>query len=265
MIHAELQSSETRRTYILTYHSIGEDENSIPAHVFDSQMNYLAQNARVVPFDELFRSRTRAHDRASCAVTFDDGYASVHEHALPILAKYRFPASLYITTGAIGEREEKMSDLDPGLLPGLPMLTWPQIRELQRGGFTLGTHLVHHLDLTTLSREEAVAELKSSRNGVEQHTDTECVDFAYPWGYASKYCAGHVRETGYRSAVTSIHSAVPVNCDPMFVPRVAIRREYTLAHFRAIVCGEWDYLGSYQKVRNALRVSRRQRAQIFYR
>jgi len=254
MIHAKLESSETQRTYILTYHSIGEHENSIPAHAFHSQMNYLAQNARVVPFDELFRSRTHAHDRPTCAVTFDDGYASVHAHALPILTKYRFPASLYITTGAIGEREEKMSDLDPGLLPGLPMLTWAQIRDLQHGGFTLGTHLVHHLDLTTLSREEAVAELKSSRNAIEQHTDKECIDFAYPWGSASKFCAGLVRDTGYRSAVTSIHSTVPANCDPMFVPRVAIRREYTLGHIRAILCGDWDYLGFYQSVRDALRI-----------
>ena len=205
-------------------------------------------------FDELLWSNTRPHDRPTCAVTFDDGYASVHEHALPILEKYRFPASLYITTGLVGERAGRMSDADAGLLPGLPMLTWPQIRGLQRAGFMLGTHLVHHRDLTMLSREEAVAELKSSRNAIERHTDKECLDFAYPWGSASKFCAGHVRETGYRSAVTSIHSTVPASCDPMFVPRVAIRREYTLGHIRAILRGDWDYLGFYQRMREALRI-----------
>ena len=255
-MHAGLVSSETERTYILTYHSIGDDKYSIPAYVFDGQMRYFAEYTRVVPLDELLWSRTRPGDRPTCAITFDDGYASVYERALPILREYRLPASLYITTGVVGERIGQMSDGDPGLLPALPMLTWRQIRNLQRGGFTLGTHLVHHLDLTTLSRDEAVAELKSSRNAVEQHSGTECLDFAYPWGHSSRRVAKYVRESGYRSAVTSIHRDIPPSCDPMFVPRVAIRREYTLTHLHAIVCGDWDYLGFYQQVRDLLRIGK---------
>jgi peptidoglycan/xylan/chitin deacetylase (PgdA/CDA1 family) len=258
MIRKSLQRSETGRHYILTYHSIGEDDYSIPAHVFESQMRYLAENARVVPLDELLGLHILPYDCATCAITFDDGYASVHEYALPILRRYRLSASLYVTTGIVGDRERQMSDSDPGLLPSLPMLTWPEIRDLQRGGFKLGTHLVHHLDLTALNREEAVAELKSSRNAVEQHTDTECVDFAYPWGYASKSCAEFLRDTGYRRAVTSTHRSVWADCDPMFIPRVSIRREYSLAHIGAILSGDWDYLGFYQQVRDVLLIRRLQ-------
>ena len=49
MMNAKLHSSDTGHSYILTYHSIGEDQYSIPAAVFDGQMRYLAEHTRVVP------------------------------------------------------------------------------------------------------------------------------------------------------------------------------------------------------------------------
>jgi peptidoglycan/xylan/chitin deacetylase (PgdA/CDA1 family) len=245
-----------QRVIILAYHSIGNDVYSVAPAEFDAQMGYLAEYTRVVPLDLLLSSQTYLWDRLTCAITFDDGYSSVYDVALPILRKYQLPATIYLTTGALGERNPIPSDRDPGLLPGLRMLTWPQVRELGRAGFNLGSHLVHHLDLTLLTPYEALTELKSARTYIEHSTDSECVDFAYPWGRANLSCGEYVLQTGYRSAVTSIHRDVVLNCDRMFLPRLCIRREYNLAHFRAIVIGHWDYLRFLQQARNVLRTGR---------
>jgi peptidoglycan/xylan/chitin deacetylase (PgdA/CDA1 family) len=240
------------RVCILIYHSIGDEVCSITPAAFDNQMWYLSQHTTVMPLEHLLSPELPASARPTCVITFDDGYASVYHRALPILKRYHFHASLYLTTGLVGEQTPLMSDPDPGLFPSLAMLTWKQIRELQRERFTIGTHLVHHKDLTALGHEEAVAELESSRSAIEQHTNGECLDFAYPWGRANQNCARYVREAGYRSAVTALHRAVPPNCDPMFIPRIDIRRGYNLAHFRSIVSGDWDYLGVYQEFKHAL-------------
>lgn len=43
-------------------------------------------------------ARADGFSRGLISVTFDDGWASQHENALPILDEYGIPATLYITS-----------------------------------------------------------------------------------------------------------------------------------------------------------------------
>ena len=46
----------------------------------------------------------RMPPRAVC-ITFDDGYRSVHDLALPILKEFGLPATVFVTSGYVGERQ----------------------------------------------------------------------------------------------------------------------------------------------------------------
>jgi peptidoglycan/xylan/chitin deacetylase (PgdA/CDA1 family) len=245
------RSSSRPRTLVLLYHSLGDDNYSVPVDLFEKQMCFLAAHTTVVPLEEIL-NRGRARSATTCAITWDDGYASVHDYALAILEKYKFPSTLYVTTSLIGEEAAHVSDEDCGLLPDRRMLTWSEIRNLRRSAFSIGAHLTHHLDLTALSREQAIAELRSSRNAVQKYTDERCLDFAYPWGIANRRCAEWVREGGYRSASTTLHKPVPLNFDPLFVPRINIRGDYNLTDFDSIIRGDWDYLAMVQRAKTRL-------------
>lgn len=246
---------EQPRALILLFHSVGDDKYSLPVDRFESYISYLAEHATVVSLETLLWGDRSNNCRLTCAITWDDGYASVHDSALAILRRYKFPATIYLSVGVIKKGYAVNSDGDPGLYPGLRMLTWEQIAELQSFGLTLGSHLVHHLDLTRLSRARAMAELCSSRKMIEEHTNRDCLDFAYPWGRATQRNAQWVREAGFRSAVTALHGPVPARYDPMLIPRVDIRRDYNLDDFEAILSGDWDYLGKYQRLKQAIRSS----------
>ena len=56
-------------------------------------------------------------------ITFDDGYADVLHHAKPLLERHSVPATVFVATGAIGQRREFWWDelgglfLQPGTLP----------------------------------------------------------------------------------------------------------------------------------------------------
>lgn len=67
---------------------------------FDSLMAYMARNYRVLPLREAVALLRRGQlPRRTCCITFDDGYADNLTIALPILEKYRLPATVFIATG----------------------------------------------------------------------------------------------------------------------------------------------------------------------
>jgi peptidoglycan/xylan/chitin deacetylase (PgdA/CDA1 family) len=75
---------------------------AIPPRLFEEQMAYLRKHFSVLSLYELLQgSQDRSLPSNSVAVTFDDGYRDNYTFALPILKKYRIPATIFLTTGCI--------------------------------------------------------------------------------------------------------------------------------------------------------------------
>jgi peptidoglycan/xylan/chitin deacetylase (PgdA/CDA1 family) len=96
------------RLCILNYHRVLpsadpllEAEPDVAA--FRWQMKVLADCFNVLPLDEALDALARGTmpPRAVC-ITFDDGYRSTHDLALPVLREFGFPATVFVTTGHIG-------------------------------------------------------------------------------------------------------------------------------------------------------------------
>lgn len=103
------------RLRILCYHGICEDayasEAWMPSHfvsrrVFETHLAYLQRHAHVLSLTDAVEAISvgRIPDRAVC-VTFDDGYANNITIALPLLQKYRIPATIFLATSYIESGE----------------------------------------------------------------------------------------------------------------------------------------------------------------
>lgn len=98
-----------RKLCILNFHRILESfdpllESEPDIGTFHWQMELLAECFNVMPLDEALQSLA-AEDvppRAVC-ITFDDGYRSTYDLALPVLKKFGLPATIFVTSGYIGE------------------------------------------------------------------------------------------------------------------------------------------------------------------
>jgi len=237
------------RTIVLMYHSIGNTPYGVRPEDFEAQMRYLKAHARVVGLDEI--ASGRYHDTAApltCAITFDDGYAGVYEYAYPILRDNGFEALLYVTTSALERGGAQHSCEIPGFFPGEPTLTWAQVREMSKGGITIGSHLCHHLDMRQLSQEIGMEELSHSRDNISQELAAPCKHFAYPFGFFNAKNVNWVRQLGYESAVTVRHSLVPDKLDPLRIPRMGIGPENSWTDFEGMLRGDLDYLLILRKV-----------------
>jgi peptidoglycan/xylan/chitin deacetylase (PgdA/CDA1 family) len=118
-----------RLPIILMYHRIGaagEDPwgITVSARHFEEQLEILRRRRRVLQLRELVGQLAAGELSPDCAVvTFDDGYADNLCLAKPLLDRFAVPATVFVTTGAVGRKKEYYWDelgrllLQPGLLP----------------------------------------------------------------------------------------------------------------------------------------------------
>lgn len=93
---------------ILRYHSVSAASDycsptiAVSPELFEKQMEYLSRHYKVFSLDDLvlgFESRDLPHK--SVAITFDDGYADNATAALPVLARYKLPATFFVTSDSV--------------------------------------------------------------------------------------------------------------------------------------------------------------------
>jgi peptidoglycan/xylan/chitin deacetylase (PgdA/CDA1 family) len=106
------------------------------------------------------------------------------------------------------------------------MMTWAQLREMSANGMTIGAHTVSHPNLPNTEVEEALREVRGSREMIEGALRTEVVHFSYPNGRGSAHVndtiRAIVRRVGFLSAVTSLPGSVQAGADPWGLRRVGI-------------------------------------------
>ncbi len=211
----------------LTYHAITDswdDELALSPSSFEAQVRRIARAGyRGVTFSRL---ATEPASRGIVAITFDDAFASVYEHAAPLLEELGWPATVFVPTGAV-ERDEPMRWLldngcaEPSDIGQLRPLAWDQIESLAARGWEIGSHSVSHPLLSTLSVAERREELVTSREAIAERVGA-CVSVSYPWGEVNDVVAEAARQAGYTAGgglAGRFHSG-----DPMRVPRFAVAR-----------------------------------------
>lgn len=250
-IYRHFASHGCDRSVILIYHSVGGGELSTDAECFCEQMAWLAEHAEVVSLESILQlktGRSSAARKLRVALTFDDGYRSVHDVAAPILLQHGFPATVYVNTGHMGDSEHEASNAGLGHYPDETFMIWSEVIDLHSQGWTIGSHGVEHLDLTRQDEKNIALQLSESKFSIRQAIGEECRHFSYTWGHYNPTVRSSVVAAGYCSAVAGLHTAVIPASDQIALPRLDIRANYELQDFIDVVTGAWDFLGLKQRL-----------------
>jgi peptidoglycan/xylan/chitin deacetylase (PgdA/CDA1 family) len=181
------------RLTILTFHAVDDRRSiiSLSPQVFRRAVGMVREGgARSLSLTEAvgFLRDGVPFPPRSVVITFDDGYRSVYEVAFPVLQAHAIPATVFLTTGSAAASERLPS------LEGRTMLSWEEIREMERHGIDFGAHTCTHPDLTRSSLERLNAEVRDSKDIVEQGIGRSVACFAYPFGRYDERVRDVVRE-----------------------------------------------------------------------
>ncbi len=205
---------------VLIYHQVGAElgrQMEVTEGDFDRQLAWLGEHRRVVDLaTAIERWDTPDADRL-VVLTFDDGFADVHDTAFPRLADRGFPFTLYLTTGPI-ETGEPL-----GGVAEAPPLTWDQVNAMTASGLvTLGAHTHTHPDLRSLEPAEIEVELATSDDLIERRTGVRPRHFTYPWGHWTEQAHALIAER-YDSATVGARLDRQVRPDRFALPRYPVQ------------------------------------------
>lgn len=213
---------------VLMYHSIStkyDPSFCVPPKQFEQEMRYLREhNYHSVSPAELCAALEGEAPLPEnpVLITFDDGFGDNYKIAWPILKKYGLRATFFIVTGEIGTYS----------------IDWPQLQELVDAGNTIGSHTVHHCDLTTLSEEGQRRELFDSRATLEKNLSATISSFCIPYGKYNKTTLRLLREAGYTISFTTNPGLVCTGDDIYTLHRLHMVGGTKLSRFVQKIGGE---------------------------
>jgi peptidoglycan/xylan/chitin deacetylase (PgdA/CDA1 family) len=188
---------EKRRTKIpiLVYHHIrltfdgsrGLRRMTVTAEVFGQQMKFLQDAGyHVITFSDLadYFEQGRELPTLPVIISFDDGWVTQFENALPLLSKYHYPATFFVVTNYIGHRG---------------FVSWPQLQTLVTEGMRIGSHSRSHPHLTKITDPALLwDQIYNSKTTLESQLEAPVDEFAYPYGSYNLAATEMVKAAGYR-------------------------------------------------------------------
>lgn len=231
---------DTSGLRILFYHRVSadRDELAVTPAAFAEQMDYLASEAyRVVDvltaIDLLDSGKPLAR---TVAMTFDDGFLDVAEHALPILSERGFQATVFVSPAVTdGRTSFSWYSEQP------PLLNWDDIAELDRDGtLRFEAHSLTHPNLPMLGAAEAREEIAGSKLELENHLGRVVRAFSYPTGLFGEREQRIAAAAGYKIAVSCEPGVNDRSTNRFALKRRQVDARDSLLDFRAKVGGGHD-------------------------
>ena len=242
---------------ILMYHRITDDEKpkdkrylmhkgvildldtmKVKPAMFEKQMAYLKKKKYISKFLD---NKTLEKDEKKVYITFDDGYSDNYEYAFPILKKYGFTATFFLTAGLI-EYKSFMSIDESDQREENRLMNWWEVIEMAKWGMQLGSHTLFHPWLSDDSIN-LKQEIIDSKIFIEEKTNFLVNVFAYPAGMYNDKTLELVRDNYSCAVITSRGRDFSIkNKDIYMIERETISSKDSMFMFKLKICGIHKFL-----------------------
>lgn len=222
-----------KRVCVLIYHRIvprskplrREDEEERGCIVFDDEFVDHLRSLREAGFKSIspeeyleFHRGSRSLPDRAVMITFDDGWRSVWEYALPALRDAGMTATVFINT------ESNNANFRAGAPVDGPM-TLDMWRELAEAGITIGSHGVTHTFLTQCDDAALDDELGASKRQLEAAIGRPVTTLAAPGGQSNARVVRAALRHGYTTFFAGGSGTIGRDSDPAALTRLGVERD----------------------------------------
>lgn len=213
-----------RSGLVLAYHDVLPDSGAVYKYAvrestFLRQLDMVASvGLRPVSLARFTDGLLAGGASGLVAVVFDDALVGAHRVAMPHLAERGIPWTLLPVTERIG--------VAPGWWPEADRtMTRTELGEALDAGADLGGHTATHCSLPDLPPEQALDELRRSRDTLSDWADRDVTELCYPYGHQDPQVRRLAAKAGYRCGYTFTNGRCHPATDPFAQPRLAMHED----------------------------------------
>jgi Predicted xylanase/chitin deacetylase len=203
--------------------NLAAKETVVDIDNFESQIRYLAENNyETISIDGYFKYIKKDQQKpltGKIIITFDDGHYSNYKLAFPILVKYGFKATFFITTNWLNQKFHLSSD---------------HIREMAGKGMEICSHGLTHNFLSEMDTEEIKFELSESKRILESIIKQPVDYIAFPGGHYNSKVLSLLKTSGYKGACSCLQGLNSPKTNQWLLKRIEIRKNVSVDQFKHI-------------------------------
>jgi peptidoglycan/xylan/chitin deacetylase (PgdA/CDA1 family) len=222
---------------VLMYHELSKEKEliakqyTITQDQFNSHLTYLYEHGyAAVTVKDYVKSLMDPSTKipSKCVIiTFDDGHESDFTLSLPVLKKYNYAATYFVTTDWIDE-SRYMSKL--------------QLQTLKAEGMDIQSHAKTHSYLDTLSEDAINSELDCSRKRLEDILQEEISFISLPGGRYNQRVINCAKALGFTGICTSYPFFKKKDEDIFIIGRYGITQRTNKKKFELVVSNDDCYI-----------------------
>ena len=239
------------RLRILTFHDVGDDAGDVYAvspSRFEDYLSLLQNEGYVTIRSSELRTRwpeILERERV-LLLTFDDGYAAQRDVVADALARRGLTAAFFVISSLLGATRTRQAfdGKERDFLSG------DDLRQLELGGFEIGSHSHTHPLCATLPEKDVEREFVISKRIIEQEVGHAITSFAYPYGRRGAFSPmtrAALQRSGYATAFTLEGQRVTPSTDLLRLPRINVDRCDNVATFRRKLRGDYELLANMRR------------------
>ena len=223
------------RMVALTFHDVVAEAQARSAHsdgfyrITAQELERLLAELHRLGYQSVSSRKFRAWQQGratlperAAVLTFDDGYASHFDIVVPLLLRYRFSGTFFVTVELVGQRGH---------------VTWDQLRKMVFLGMEIGSHAMSDAPLTSHAPEVLEHEVTASRRVLEERLGVPIQAIAAPRGFWNAAVAGAVQRAGYDAAWLSTIGTNGRHTSPIALRRVVVRQPFSAQRIVAMIEG----------------------------
>jgi peptidoglycan/xylan/chitin deacetylase (PgdA/CDA1 family) len=218
----------------LTYHGVKLEQRS----KFKRQMDELVRSGHAVSADV---SHILKNEPFHIAVTFDDGFQNILENALPAMRERNIPASIFVTTGYMGEKPGWITDPRHPNADEL-LMTDDHLKDLPADHVTIGSHTVSHPHLANVDMRTTKKELTDSKKKLEDLLHRKVTLLSLPYGSIDKKNIEWFKQAGYDRVFLNIPTFPATLTGRYFVGRIDTSPDDWMIEYKLKLKGAYQWL-----------------------